>query len=353
MQLYGLDRRATGVLMRLHRGEPPQDVLQGLELREDSSGLVYGLATLLAGEESCGEAYRTELPCSRQVPGHREDLPRYRLLGTSFAIDGPEGLVCQWILPYVAHLGTDVESPLDLLVCVEPQGDAWQLRLNGTIQGRPLPCQRLVPVLYGRLRQFAYQSGPYLLTVHGAVVSGKGRTIILAGQSGSGKSTLTAALLARGYGLLSDEPAVIDPSGREILSIPLGLGLKAGSWSAVLADYPGLESLPIHLRFDDQPMRYLLPATIHLVSSGVGMVTTHLVFPCYHPDALPSLEPLSLLQALCALTGSGYQVPELDVERVEGILQWLRGLTCCALTYSSTPEALALLEKAWGTPFPT
>lgn len=142
---------------------------------------------------------------------------------------------------------------------------------------------------------------------------------------------------------------MIAPAGGEVLSMPLGLGLKAGSWQAVMADYPGLESLAVHRRFDDQPVRFLLPDTIRLVSNGERLPATHLVFPGYRSGTRGKLEPLSILQALRALTGSGYQVPELDTQRVECILRWIAELNCSALTYSSTTEALALLDELLGS----
>ncbi|MCU0522747.1 MAG: hypothetical protein MUF84_18920 [Anaerolineae bacterium] len=44
-----------------------------------------------------------------------------------------------------------------------------------------------------------------LLTLHGNTVSGPAGAVTLIGDSGTGKSTLTAALLARGYQLVSDD----------------------------------------------------------------------------------------------------------------------------------------------------
>ena len=348
-RLYGLDGTATTVFLRLRKGEEPEAVSRALGLTEDHSPMVFGLAALLAGEEAPGEdEYRTELPCSGQPPDQGKGLVRYRLLDTRFAMEGPADLVRQWILPYVAHLEAGNDGPINLLASFEAEGACWRLRLNGTPQGEALPSERLLPIFYNRLRQFAYQSRPYLLTVHGAVVAGGRSTVLLAGQSGSGKSTLAAALLAGRYRLLSDEPAVIDISGEEVLSIPLGVGLKAGSWPVVLRDFPGLESLPVHVRFDGQPMRYLLPGTIRLAPNGSRARATHLVFPSYRPNASGKLEPLSSVQALRALVGCGYHVPGLDEKRVGLILQWLTGLVCRSLAYSSTGEALALLDTALG-----
>jgi len=194
-KLYGLDRTATAALLRLRRGESPGSITRALGFGEATSPFVTCLAALLTGEEADEEeVYRSELPCSLAVPEHGEALARYRLLETDFAMEGPETLIQECILPYVAHLNTGTSGPIHLLASVKAEGDGWLLRLNGTLQDGALPSERLVPVFYSRLRQFAYQSRPYLLTIHGAVVTGggenhrPGRTVRL-GKEHSGSSS--------------------------------------------------------------------------------------------------------------------------------------------------------------------
>ncbi len=350
LQLYGLDRIATLALLRLEAGEEPAAVSRDLGLEAASCQMVSRLSALLAGEEPSGDEYENHLPCPLKLPDHRPGLPLCRLLDTTFAVEGPEELLREWITPFVAHLrtgqvGNGTGTHLDLLISIEVEGSAWRLLLNGAPQGDARSTDRLLPLLFGRLRSFAYQRRPYLLAIHGAVVSTGGCTLLLAGQSGSGKSTLAAVLLARGYELVSDEPAVIDQSGTRVLPMPLGLGLKAGSWPVVLADYPELERWQTHFRFDGQPIRYLLPERRRATSKGEGYRATHLVFPTYAPGAPARIEPLGPVQRLRAIARAGYQVPALDEQRVEQILGWLGSLASFSLAYSSTSEALALLQS--------
>lgn len=64
------------------------------------------------------------------------------------------------------------------------------------------------------MEEMVVVGAPYRMFVHAGVVGWRGRAIVLPGPSHSGKTTLVAALLRRGASYLSDEYAVIDPSGR-------------------------------------------------------------------------------------------------------------------------------------------
>ena len=62
--------------------------------------------------------------------------------------------------------------------------------------------------------------GALFLLVHAAVLERDGRAVVMPGPSGVGKSTLCAALVARGWRLLSDEVAMIRTAGRSAPAIP-------------------------------------------------------------------------------------------------------------------------------------
>jgi hypothetical protein len=245
------------------------------------------------------------------------------------------------------HLQTAAPPELHLVISIEPQGILWRLCFNGAQQGEPLPAARLLPMLFGRLRSFAYQRRPFLLTFHAAAVGNDQYTIILPGHSGSGKSTLAASLLARGYRLFSDETAVVDADG-QLLPVPLPLGLKRGSWEVLAGDFPGIATLEEHVRYDGQRVRFLDPNMIAFAEERQGRTTTLLCVPRFCPGCSPQLTRLSPVNALRAATASGYQVRGLDTEQVERIIAWLLGLSGFELTYPSTAAALQLLHEAQG-----
>lgn len=344
-QLYGLDRTATLIALMLDEGATPEALSRKLALTESASQAAYELAALLEGREEITTGYETDVPCPGELPIYGQGAPAYRLLNTDFIVEGPEAFLREWVFPWLGHLRIKTGADLKLVIAIEPDGRAFRLTMNGALQGGPLPPEHLLPLLQDRLRKYAYQRRAYLIAVHGAVVTDGVQTMVLAGLSGSGKSTLAAALLSRGYKLVSDEPAVIDPMSGGAWPIPLGLGLKAGSWSAVLRDYPALNELPVHIRWDGQPIRFLGSDEIDFYMAIAACPVTHLIFPRYNADSAGTIEPLTPVQGLRAITEAGYQVPGLDEKRVAQILDWINGLSCYTLFYSSTDEALGLLKE--------
>ncbi len=73
--------------------------------------------------------------------------------------------------------------------------------------------------------QMALGQRRYLL-LHAAVVEREGRALILTGESGAGKSTLAAMLGERGWRLMGDEFALVDPETGLIHAFPRAISLK-------------------------------------------------------------------------------------------------------------------------------
>jgi hypothetical protein len=64
--------------------------------------------------------------------------------------------------------------------------------------------------------------------LHAGGVAHAGRAWLLAGPSGAGKTTLTLALLERGFRLLSDDFAPLEPSTGRVHPFPKSLGVREG-----------------------------------------------------------------------------------------------------------------------------
>ena len=348
-RLFGLDRSSAALLLQLADGETIESLITAHGLCGADATALEEMAALLAGQEPPAEDYLAEKFCPDEVPSTPSTSPRYSLLTTCFTFHCADQSLHASLIRGLDHLQVPGSRDIDLVISVEPDGALWSLCFNGSRFSEAVPANMLLPMIVGRLSIFAYQRFPYLLAVHAAVVSNNSNTIIIPGRSGSGKSTLTAALLARGYQLFSDEVALLAKDG-SLVPIPLGLGLKEGSWAVLENEYPALAAESVHTRWDGNRIRYLQPGIISFAQVGDDCRAMHLCFPRYQPGSSGRVERIGTVNALRYLTEAGYQIAGLPAENAERIVAWMRGLSCFTLTYSSTTEAMQLLDTALNYP---
>jgi HprK-related kinase A len=103
---------------------------------------------------------------------------------------------------------------------------------------RPLAANQAFPLLEWGLNWCVSAHCHQFLLVHAAVVERGGRAIILPAPPGSGKSTLCAALVARGFRLLSDELALIDIDRGALVPLPRPISLKNESIDVIARFWP-------------------------------------------------------------------------------------------------------------------
>src|SRR3546814_13237314 len=76
--------------------------------------------------------------------------------------------------------------------------------------------------------QMALGQKRYLL-LHASTVEKDGRALLMTGHSGSGKSTLAAILGERGWRLMGDEFALLDPEDGRLYAFPRAVRLQHSS----------------------------------------------------------------------------------------------------------------------------
>jgi len=107
-----------------------------------------------------------------------------------------------------------------------PGHRACVLNVDGQRPFHPLPGNQAFAVFEWGLNWCITSYAHGWLLVHAAVVARGGEALILPGAPGSGKSTLAAALMARGWRLLSDELCMIRREDGRIQPLARALSLK-------------------------------------------------------------------------------------------------------------------------------
>jgi hypothetical protein len=112
---------------------------------------------------------------------------------------------------------------------------------------RPLPLEQALPMFEWGLNAVIGGIAHQFLVVHAAVVARDGFAAILPAQSGSGKSTLCAALVHRGWRLLSDELTLFSIETGAIHALARPMNLKNESIEVMRRFVPGaVFSRPTH-----------------------------------------------------------------------------------------------------------
>lgn len=344
--LVGLDTSATWTLLALEKG---------WEIPVEVSG-VSAVRQLLDLGTVDEVPFPISFPPVLKIPPINDDKTgmRIQVLSKIFLVRGDDlwqGNLATVVKEFLSPYQVDLEMTPEVTVDIGMNSNGYFLVFNGLNDPvfNALHPEQLLPALLDRICQLSYEGGNHLLRAHAAVMSDDHRTrgLLLPGASGSGKSTLTAALVAHGWRMLSDEIAVITADTGEALSLPFPIKLKRESWSVLRDVYPTIEQSPIYRRLDRLDIRYLPLREDCIVPHGYSRPISHIVFPSYRNGIKhPTLTPIGPVDVLRRLAADGYQTFQpLNATNVEVLLTWLQNRLAYSLTYGSTSQAIMALNE--------
>jgi HprK-related kinase A len=178
------------------------------------------------------------------------------------------------------------------------------------------------------------------LIIHAAVVEKDGNAAILPAPPGSGKSTLCAALVCRGWRLLSDELALVSVNDGQVIPLPRPVSLKNASIDIIQQYEPDATlSRPVtdtmkgtvaHMKVPtDSIARAMRPANAAWV-----------IFPQYQPGADPMLVPLPQSRAFIRMADNAFNYSTLGVKAFETLAKTIDTSQCYEFTYSRLDDAI-------------
>ena len=201
---------------------------------------------------------------------------------------------------YAAHRIPDSGEFADFHVAVRSAGGIrrWlkplvEFGFDGAPPVQPLPAGQAFPLLEWGLNWCVASHCHQYLMIHAAVVERAGRALVLPAPPGSGKSTLCAALVARGWRLLSDEMTLIDVDRGDVIPLPRPISLKNRSIAIIGRFWPdAIMSAVVHDTIKGS-IAHVRPPLASVDRSTERAVPGWIVLPRYTPDAATKLEALS------------------------------------------------------------
>lgn len=183
--------------------------------------------------------------------------------------------------------------------------------------------------------------------VHAATVEKSGRAVILPGAPGSGKSTLCAAMVCRGWRLLSDEMALISLQDGMLWPFPRPIGLKNAS-IGVMRDYA--QSVVMGETVADTAkgtVAHMRAPRASIDAARTPARAQIVAFPTYKSGAPLQALPLGKAQALMRLIENCFNYSTLGAAGFTALADTVDRCECLAIEYGSMDGAIEILEGRW------
>lgn len=192
--------------------------------------------------------------------------------------------------------------------------------------------------------QMALGQKSYLL-LHAATVEKDGRALILTGESGAGKSTLAALLGERGWRLMGDEFALLDPESGALHAFPRAISLKNGAIAVMEREVIPTRFGP---RLDGTPkgtIRHMRPEAEAIARMGEPAKPALLLFPRFGEGE--DVRPVGQAEIFMRLTQASTNYVALGRAGFDALTGLVAALPSAAIDYPDTDSAVALVDDLW------
>ncbi|MFK3739440.1 HprK-related kinase A [Massilia sp. TN1-12] len=249
-----------------------------------------------------------------------------------------------------APLGAD-EDFADFHLRLSPKG-GWRrwyrpqvwFDLDGLVPFEPLPQVQAFPMLEWALNWAVSTRAHGYLMLHAAVVEKRGHAAILPAPPGSGKSTLCAALVNRGWRLLSDELTLFVPDSGRVVPVARPVSLKNRSIDVIRAFAPDAVFT--------QPVSNTAKGTVaHMKASSDSVARMHelaqpawIVFPKYEAGADTVLEPIPRARAFFRVAENSFNYSHMGASGFRTLAGVIDRCASFDFRYSKLDEAIAVFD---------
>lgn len=224
-----------------------------------------------------------------------------------------------------------------------------QIVVEGLFSSNPAPCGQALAHFEWTLNRCLYAQADRYLLLHSASLERAGSGILISGASGAGKSTLTAGLSVRGWRVLSDELALVDPSTGQLAAVARPVILKNetisllrtfASASAIGPSSPGtLKGTIAHLK-----------ASAETVARVDEVATPRFIlFIRYDRGAAVRFEPIGKAQALYRLAKDAFNYGLLEGSGFRTLADMVEQCDCHEFSYGDLDGAVAAVNSLVGS----
>jgi len=217
--------------------------------------------------------------------------------------------------------------------------------INGQKKFEPFDRSLALPMLEWGINWCSFTQPNHLFLLHSAVVERNGRAFILPGPPGSGKSTLCAAMVLRGWRLLSDELAMMPPGSTDLVPIPRPIGLKEASIEVIRQFDSGAVFGPNCPGTKKGTVAHLRPPSQSVEQACRKASPQWIIFPNFNPGSQPTLRPISKAMTFLDLAEDSFNFSLLGLTAFETLASLIDECDCYELEYGLLEDALTILSE--------
>ena len=212
-------------------------------------------------------------------------------------------------------------------------------------EAAPLPlAQGLLAAEMGMNLQMALGQRRYLL-LHASVVERDGRALVMTGISGAGKSTLAALLGARGWRLMGDEFALVDPETGLIHAFPRLISLKNEAIGVVERAVPDGRFGRLLAGTPKGDIRHLVPNDTAVQKLDSPAAPVLILFPRFGFEATDRYVAPS--EVFVRLTQASTNYVAMGERGFDALTRIVTTIPARAIDYPDADSAVAQVEALW------
>jgi HprK-related kinase A len=216
--------------------------------------------------------------------------------------------------------------------------------IDGVHPFDPFPLSDALPMYeWGINWCFAQRFNQYVLLHAGSLALGD-RAVIMAATPGSGKSTLSAALMLRGFRLLSDEFGVLDPETGNLLPMLKPVALKNRSIDVIRSFSDDAWLGPTYKATRKGDVAHLAPDEASVLAVRQPAKPALVIFPKYEAGAELSLKPQAPEQTFTRLAFNSFNYALLGPISFAAVADVAAACPAYELRYSSLEDAVRCLH---------
>ena len=225
----------------------------------------------------------------------------------------------------------------------------WRPQVRFSLDGEqpfaPFPRDTALPFLEWGLNWSVATRTHYYLMLHAGVVEKNNAAIVLPALPGSGKSTLCAALIHRGWRLLSDEFALVRPSDLALVPQPRLIPLKNESIAIIRTFAANAVLGPEFHKTRKGTVAHLRPPSNSVERAHEIAKARWIVFPAYQSGVECRLVPLDKEWAFMKLSHNSFNYELLGLKGFEMVSELIDTCATYRLELSDLDQAVRCLDE--------